>query len=77
MKILGKTWLSGYIINWQSKYVSVKWRRNDGWMGRFGGGWNWKLGIQVGGATAIISLVVLEVRISRKPLTITAKEVNI
>lgn len=31
--------------------------------GRFGGGWNWKLGFQSGGNTLIISLLVAEVRI--------------
>lgn len=34
--------------------------KNNAW-GRFGGGWNWKLGVQAGGRTIIISLLVIEV----------------
>jgi hypothetical protein len=33
-------------------------------MGRFGGGWQWKLGLQVGGRTMLVSLVVAELRVS-------------
>ena len=36
----------------------------EGW-GRFGGGWNWKLGFQAGGKTIIISLLVADIRISK------------
>ena len=31
--------------------------------GRFGGGWNWSLGIQGGGTTVIINLLVLAIRL--------------
>lgn len=31
--------------------------------GRFGGGWQWKLGIQAGGRTLILNLLVAYVRI--------------
>lgn len=30
--------------------------------GRFGGGWNWKLGFQAGSKTLIISLLICELR---------------
>lgn len=33
--------------------------------GRFGGGWQWKFGVMVGGRTTIISLLVFDVRITR------------
>lgn len=46
--------------------VRLEMRRSDGMMGRFGGGWNWKLGIQIGGSTVIISLVVASLTISRQ-----------
>jgi hypothetical protein len=36
------------------------WRRSANLWGRFGGGWNWKVGIQVGGRTAIVSLLVAD-----------------
>jgi len=31
--------------------------------GRFGGGWNWNLGVQVGGSTVIINLLIFRVRV--------------
>lgn len=45
----------------------VRYRRRDtrGTMGRFGGGWNWKVGAQLGGSTLLLSLLVAEVTISR------------
>lgn len=33
-------------------------------MGRFGGGWNWKVGIQVGGKTVLISLLVAQLTLT-------------
>ncbi len=32
---------------------------------RFGAGWNWKLGVSVGGSTILIDLLIGTVRISR------------
>ncbi|MHC4546141.1 MAG: hypothetical protein ACYSYL_16755 [Planctomycetota bacterium] len=65
-------WASTYIIDRRWRLgrleLGLSWRRNDGFMGRFGGGWNWKLGVQVGSTTAIFSLLVLAVSVSwRKP----------
>lgn len=34
---------------------------------RFGGGWNWKVGVSVGGTTVLIDLLVGTIRISKKP----------
>lgn len=47
--------------------VSVVRRPADSLAGRFGGGWQWKLGVQAsrGFRTVIVSLVVLSVRIER------------
>jgi hypothetical protein len=63
-------WGSTYIIDRKLTvgrwYLGISWRRSDGCMGRFGGGWNWKLGFQAGGSSVILSLLVLEVRIGRK-----------
>lgn len=50
-----KYWIIGnckITFHWQSK--------NNMW-GRFGGGWNWKLGFQAGGSTLIISLLIFDV----------------
>lgn len=33
--------------------------------GRFGGGWNWKIGIQAGGSSLIINLLVCYITIER------------
>lgn len=52
--------MSQYIINHRIS-VSLQWRSRNSFLGRFGGGWNWKLGIQIGGATMIISLLILEI----------------
>lgn len=41
--------------------------KSNSW-GRFGGGWNWKLGFQAGGSTIIISLLIAELRINRYKL---------
>lgn len=38
--------------------------KNQSW-GRFGGGWNWVLGFQIGGSTAILNLLVASIRVSR------------
>lgn len=38
--------------------------KTNSW-GRFGGGWNWKLGFQAGGSTIIISLLIAELRINK------------
>lgn len=35
----------------------------DSFMGRFGGGWNWKLGFQIGGKTIILNLLIFSLRI--------------
>jgi hypothetical protein len=55
-----------YIINRRMQIghlrMSLSWCKKSNFMGRFGGGWNWKVGVQVGGACIIISLLVLMVR---------------
>jgi len=61
-------WHSAEIINKElikCKYftVTLRIRSKNSIMGRFGGGWNWKLGLQAGERTLIISLLVLDVRI--------------
>lgn len=47
---------------WAIKYER---RSKDNMWGRFGGGWNWKVGFQAGGSTVIIDLLVASIRISR------------
>ena len=39
-------------------------RSADSPMGRFGGGWQWNVGVQVGGRTVILNLLVAELIIS-------------
>lgn len=52
----------------ENNYFKIRFemRSKNNLMGRFGGGWNWKLGVQIGGSTIIISLLVAELIISRK-----------
>ncbi len=41
------------------------WRSAKSLMGRFGGGWQWRLGIQAGGSTVIIHLLICSMGIER------------
>ncbi len=45
--------------------IRIEERSKDNLWGRFGGGWDWKLGIQIGGSTIIISLLVGEIIINK------------
>lgn len=40
-------------------------RSKEGFMGRFGGGWQYKLGIDIGGSTVILNLLIASLRIGR------------
>lgn len=42
--------------------ITIDWRSPKSFMGRFGGGWQWKLGIQGAGRVWILSLLVFSVR---------------
>lgn len=55
-------------FQWKRLSVRVSWRSSESIMGRFGGGWNWKLGLQAGGRSLIVSLLVLEIifRLNKK-----------
>lgn len=44
--------------------VEIAQRSKDSPMGRFGGGWNWELGVQVGEGDFILNLLVLSIRIT-------------
>lgn len=48
-------------------HVSYSRRTADEPMGRFGGGWRWKIGVQASRSEAIISLLVCEVGVIRLP----------
>ena len=56
---------------WWRVEVGFSWKSSDSIFGRFGGGWNWKLGFQAGGGTVIISLLIfsLSLRIT-EPLAL-------
>jgi hypothetical protein len=38
--------------------LRFEWRSSKNLWGRFGGGWNWKLGFQIGSSTIIFNLLV-------------------
>jgi len=46
--------------------IKISMRSSKSRMGRFGGGWNWKVGFMAGGKTVIISLLVMDVRIEKR-----------
>ena len=61
-------WASDYWIDWSAwlwrLHVRLSWRDASGLMGRFGGGWNYKLGVQVGVTTVIVSLILFSVSLT-------------
>lgn len=68
-------WFSGSIMRnryWKRCFgrimVTYEQRSKHNAMGRFGGGWQWEVGIQAGPSEAIINLLVASVRIRRLPL---------
>lgn len=46
--------------------IAFEWRSSENLMGRFGGGWNWELGFQIGGNTVIFNLLVATLRIDNR-----------
>ena len=44
--------------------IKILWRSSKNLWGRFGGGWNWIVGIEVGGSTVILNLLILSIRFS-------------
>jgi len=44
--------------------IAFEWRSSKNLWGRFGGGWNWHLGFQIGGLTIIIFLLIFSIRIN-------------
>lgn len=59
--VIDRSWMFG---RWKAR---IHWRRGDGIMGRFGGGWSWQLGIVVGGTTILFHLVFFTLTVSRLP----------
>ena len=43
--------------------ITIEQRKKNSFMGRFGGGWHYELGLQVGNSDLIINLLVLSIRI--------------
>lgn len=50
-------------------FIGYEHRSKDELWGRFGGGWNWKLGLQAGYTTLIINLLICSITIAilKKP----------
>lgn len=47
--------------------VQLKMNNHGGVMGRFGGGWKYKIGVAIGSGTTIIDLLYGSIRIDRRP----------
>ena len=45
--------------------VALQWRPGSNPMGRFGGGWQWALGVRVGRSTVLVELLVATLRFDR------------
>lgn len=50
---------------WGRWEFSYRRRSSKNLWGRFGGGWNWKFGFDIGGTAVILNLLVSTLRISR------------
>ncbi|NIO30185.1 MAG: hypothetical protein GTN75_00125 [Gemmatimonadetes bacterium] len=50
-------------FNTKNKRIRFQWRDSTSPMGRFGGGWQYELGVQVGRSSTIVNLGVFSVRI--------------
>lgn len=46
--------------------IVFHWQSSKNLWGRFGGGWNWELGFQIGGSTVIVNLLICSLRFSRR-----------
>lgn len=67
---LNKTWPKKRVKrNWQIGRLEIFYNRGskDNLWGRFGGGWQWKAGFQLGGRTLIIMLLIAELGFSLRP----------
>lgn len=55
------------LLNTKRARVRITHRPASSWMGRFGGGWQWKVGVQADGKLrcVIISLLIADLRIDR------------
>ncbi len=42
--------------------TTFQWKSSKELMGRFGGGWNWKVGFQIGSTTIIFNVLVFTIR---------------
>jgi hypothetical protein len=66
--VSARPWASAYLVDktWRIGRVKINFsmRSTNGYMGRFGGGWDWKLGFQAGGHCVIFSLLVADLRIT-------------
>ncbi len=45
--------------------IHIEWKTSSNLLGRFGGGWNWKIGIMFSKTTVIINLLVMSIRINK------------
>lgn len=49
--------------SWKAE-LSIEWRKRSSFMGRFGGGWNWCIGFELGSTSLIINCLVFMIRLS-------------
>lgn len=61
--IASKNWLLPELGSGRRIRLGLEWRSKKSFMGRFGGGWNWKVGIDAGGTTVIFNLLIFYIRI--------------
>jgi len=60
-----KTWTE-VEFTFRRLHIRFTHRSAANFMGRFGGGWNWKVGVQWSGSCVLFSLLVCELKFSLK-----------
>ena len=59
-----KPWYISKTIDIKRLRLIFKWNSRYNWMGRFGGGWDWKVGFGLGGSSLLINLLFCFISIS-------------
>lgn len=67
---------NAYVRKWNMLWLDWKFECNSskGSFGRFGGGWNWVVGIQIGGGALMINLLIASLRISKRRTSVKKTE---
>lgn len=69
-KLVCERFRDGRLAEWSVRWrrgrwlVKLEWRSPWNFWGRFGGGWQWRVGVQAGGSTVVVHLLVVTALLS-------------